>query len=156
MEQNRRHTFPLVCFNMLLESLIIPWLGNTRKWKHEQLGNLPSEIYPCPSVFLFYLHFSNAFSLLLYWILHTLPILFISLFLPPTSAIALLEQLEMHRQYSRQRPFPVHFIPLTYVSLCYVGCLFSRDTTTHPGGSKSKTRVLSNCPADVNLFPTVS
>lgn len=144
MKQNRRHTFPLVCFNMLLESLIIPWLGNTRRWKHEQLGNLPSEIYHCPSVSLFCLYFSNAFSPLLYWILLTLPILFVSLFLPPTSAIALLEQLEMHRQYTRQRLFPVHFISLAYVSLCYMGRLFSRDITTHPGGSKSKTGVLLN------------
>lgn len=54
-KKKSRHTFPLVCLNILLEALIIPLLSNRRKWKYKQLGSLPLEIYYCPLLFLFYL-----------------------------------------------------------------------------------------------------
>jgi len=84
------------------------------------------------------------------------PMLFISPFTPRTSAIALEAKLEMHRQYTRQRSFPAHFILMTYVILCYMCCLLPRGGTTCPGVGKSKTQLPSNCTADVNPFSTVS
>lgn len=59
-------------------------------------------------------------------------------------------------QIYRQKSFPVQFILLTYVILCYMGCVFYRELTMYSGEDKSKTQVPLNCTADFDLFPTVS